>query len=68
VGVGTQGDFISLSAADYRSRPGSIPGTSTKKDLVMDDFDMADVLWFYDEDGTIEAEDEEDLLYEDDSA
>ena len=29
VGVGTQGGLINLSAADYRSRSGSIPDTST---------------------------------------
>ena len=30
MGVGTQGVLIRLLAADYRSRPGSIPGTPTK--------------------------------------
>lgn len=33
MGVGTQGELIPLSAADYRSRPGSIPGTGTKFDM-----------------------------------
>ena len=31
VGVGTQGELIPLSAADYRSRLGSIPSTPTKQ-------------------------------------
>ena len=36
VGVGTQGELIPLSAADYRSRLGSNPSTPTKfQDKVM---------------------------------
>jgi hypothetical protein len=39
VGVGTQGGFINLSAADYRSRGGSNPSTPTKLQEVLCDYE-----------------------------